>query len=534
MDIKEFYITDLNAGSSEFWSEDKINKLNENFNRLKNGLIQGPDGDVGPIGNVGAVGAVGAAGAAGPTGPVGVDGAGGLNIWERTVNTLKTNVKPRLNTSCVILGFDSNNTTITQPTGTDATFVDAGKSSLRIHAVDKHGTSTQRNHIELNSNSTDAAAESSYINLDVGSTYTTTKISSKKISISASNITIGDTYPILALTDVEHVINAGAGTLAFGDINSAGSGDVEITGDVTLNHLSTIYLTSTLQTAWDVSSDTTVKVYNAGGNPTWPVAGTITVTGGGVSVSTAYTGATDQSGQIITLTVVADNNSTEVFPVGDTVSVSPGGETGFALSATSTYGAGAATDVEFVNVAGSFVGFPYGSIISISAKEYFENFLNDYTSTLVDTGPNESGGQGYESEHGKGFGNYEGWYLCNGMQWQTVHPSPSFSQEIPKLNNTIYDINGFNIPSSSNPSRTYSVTGSTLDIVRAPNTMDITMTATSEEVLLVAGIDATSQGLSYHDDGWHLNNKIFVVWLGRGDLFWYSQPDSYTSIAGGI
>ena len=533
MDIKEFYITDLNAGSSEFWSEDKITKLNENFNRLRDGLIQGPGGDVGPIGNVGPTGAAGPTGPVGAAGAVGVEGVGGLNIWERTVNTLKTNVKPRLNTSCVILGFDSNTTVITQPTGTGvATFVDAGKSSLRIHAVDKHGTTTQRNHIELNSNSTDAAAESSYINLDVGSTYTTAKISSKKISISASNITIGDTYPILALTDTAIVINAGTGTLAFGDIGTAGSGDVEITGDVTLNHLSTTYLASTLQTAWDVSSDTTVRVLNKGGNPTWPVAGTITVTGGGVSVSTAYTGATDQNGWIITLTVEADNTSTEVFPAGDTATVSPGGETGFALSATSSYTAGGATDVQFVNVAGSFVGFPYGSIISISTKEYFENFLNDYTSTLVNTGPNESGGQGYESEHGKGFGNYEGWYLCNGMRWQTVHPSPSFSQEIPKLNNTIYDINGVNIPSSSSPSRTYSVTGSTLDIVRAQTTGVITMTATSEEVLLEAGVNTTSQGLGYHDDGWHLNNKIFVVWLGRGDLFWYSHPDAFAEGVG--
>ena len=296
--------------------------------------------------------------------------------------------------------------------------------------------------------------------------------------------------------------------------------------------MSTTYLASTLQTAWDVSSDTTVRVLNKGGNPTWPVAGTITVTGGGVSVSTAYTGATDQNGWIITLTVEADNTSTEVFPAGDTATVSPGGETGFALSATSSYTAGGATDVQFVNVAGSFVGFPYGSIISISTKEYFENFLNDYTSTLVNTGPNESGGQGYESEHGKGFGNYEGWYLCNGMRWQTVHPSPSFSQEIPKLNNTIYDINGVNIPSSSSPSRTYSVTGSTLDIVRAQTTGVITMTATSEEVLLEAGVNTTSQGLGYHDDGWHLNNKIFVVWLGRGDLFWYSHPDAFAEGVG--
>ena len=79
MNIKEFYITDLNSESGDdFWSADKIAKLNENFKSLEYGLVQGQSGYDGPFGVSGGVGVSGIDGNTGPTGatrPTGLRGA---------------------------------------------------------------------------------------------------------------------------------------------------------------------------------------------------------------------------------------------------------------------------------------------------------------------------------------------------------------------------------------------------------------------------------------------------------------------------
>ena len=90
MDIKEFYISDKDGGyNSDFWSKDKITKLNANFISLANGgLGEGQIGIQGGIGVSGDDGAGGNTGQTGQAGPDGVVGPDGLNLWERIEDTV--------------------------------------------------------------------------------------------------------------------------------------------------------------------------------------------------------------------------------------------------------------------------------------------------------------------------------------------------------------------------------------------------------------------------------------------------------------
>ena len=522
MDIKEFYITDKDAGSDDFWSEDKINKLNENFNRLLGGLIPGPDGGVGPIGGEGPAGPAGPAGPTGTTGAKGVDGVEGLNVWERVVaaeDATDIEIKQRLTKSCVILGFGSGTSAITQPSGT---FIEGASgqpklSTLRIHAIPSTTTpGSNRNHIELYNDSGAATATSS---INFFSATKELEIKAENITVGSSNINIRGQ---MVLTDTGIVLDSGAGQTQFGSPTAACN--VEVTGDVTASHLASVYESTTLAVAWDVSANSTVTVVNPGGGD-WPTGGTITVTNATSSNTISYTGAPTVSGLNLVLSVLADSGDTNAYAIGDAVTILPNNTTGYAVeTAGYVYALNSGSiDISLVNLSGNYTNFPYGSIISISRREYLEGFLNNYSDTLTNTGAQQNGGKGLESEHGKGYKNYAGWYLCNGMTWQTAHvngTSPSFSQEVPKLNQTNYRILNTFIPNPDDISH-YSVTGSNtyLIINSLLGSYQFGYFGDLIDVHQISG-NALATGHSPIN----LNKNVYVVWLGETGLYWYTQP----------
>lgn len=79
--IKELYRTDLDPNSTEWWSADKIDKLNYNFSLLSNGGMAGPAGYIGMDGDAGPAGAQGAQGYSGAQGAQGFQGPQGLSPW---------------------------------------------------------------------------------------------------------------------------------------------------------------------------------------------------------------------------------------------------------------------------------------------------------------------------------------------------------------------------------------------------------------------------------------------------------------------
>jgi hypothetical protein len=82
INIKELFVTDLNPNSGVWWSKDKIDKINYNFDQLSNGGMPGPQGTIGADGGDGNMGAQGDTGYKGLQGYQGPQGAESLNDWD--------------------------------------------------------------------------------------------------------------------------------------------------------------------------------------------------------------------------------------------------------------------------------------------------------------------------------------------------------------------------------------------------------------------------------------------------------------------
>jgi len=80
--IKELFKSDLDPNSSEWWSKDKIDKINFNFRLMKNGGPSGPVGIEGPNGEDGDKGEDGLQGTEGPRGTQGMIGPESSGTWK--------------------------------------------------------------------------------------------------------------------------------------------------------------------------------------------------------------------------------------------------------------------------------------------------------------------------------------------------------------------------------------------------------------------------------------------------------------------
>lgn len=83
--IKELFKSDLDPNSNEWWSKDKIDKINFNFNLLRNGGPSGPSGLEGPNGVEGDKGETGTEGNQGPFGFQGIVGPSAVGSWKSTM-----------------------------------------------------------------------------------------------------------------------------------------------------------------------------------------------------------------------------------------------------------------------------------------------------------------------------------------------------------------------------------------------------------------------------------------------------------------
>ena len=79
--IKHIFRTDLDPNSNDWWSKDKVDKLNLNFSLLSGGGMSGPLGHLGEDGNFGLDGAQGPTGDVGPRGVQGFQGRQGISPW---------------------------------------------------------------------------------------------------------------------------------------------------------------------------------------------------------------------------------------------------------------------------------------------------------------------------------------------------------------------------------------------------------------------------------------------------------------------
>jgi hypothetical protein len=81
INIKEIFNSDLDPNSNSWWSQDKIDKINYNFNQFTSGGMVGPMGDQGSFGETGFIGIDGIIGDQGPRGSQGYKGPRGNSEW---------------------------------------------------------------------------------------------------------------------------------------------------------------------------------------------------------------------------------------------------------------------------------------------------------------------------------------------------------------------------------------------------------------------------------------------------------------------
>ena len=101
INIREIFTSDLDPNSQDWWSKDKLDKINLNFKQF----IQG--GPAGPQGHQGVYGGSGPAGSQGPVGPQGYDGHQGTigetgeERWIEAINSIHNNsiIFPKITTS---------------------------------------------------------------------------------------------------------------------------------------------------------------------------------------------------------------------------------------------------------------------------------------------------------------------------------------------------------------------------------------------------------------------------------------------------
>lgn len=436
MDIKELYLSDINI-DGEFWSQDKIDKLNGMFAQLAQGLPQGFQGSTGVSGDPGSDGTGGATGIVGITGVQGADGNQGEGLWKRSVvNNIDSIYTGSGSTSLIIGGASTLNTPSTCDDGTVVTNTvpitgATNPSTLRIHAIDD-STSNQRDHIKLIDGSNVGT-----IKFSIGGSDSHSVFRADKLTLSASNILLYD------------------GSTAISAFTDSG---ITIHSDLTFDSGKSQAFNKNL-TLTKIADD---------------------VTGSGGTVTNKF---------VTCNTGLTDGNA------------------------------------EFTDISSNFINFPVGSIIQINEDDYDEYFHTDYWAlqglTYWPTA------EGFAMITGRGYGKYAGWYLCQEMPWRSaIGTTPLTQRNLPALNRVNSSVFGDLMPTTVNNTPPI-ISGADLDFqVDASGNMTMTETFNTVNTWWL-GDYSGSYG---HNTTASLSREIYICYLERADLFWYTDPATISSI----
>jgi hypothetical protein len=155
---------------------------------------------------------------------------------------------------------------------------------------------------------------------------------------------------------------------------------------------------------------------------------------------------------------------------------------------------------------------PYGTIVSILPSIFADNnnFINNET---------VNPGMGVvQISVGKGIGNYEGWYLCNGQEWT----DGTTNYLVPMLGKFNYDIE--DNPFTMDPSSQGAVTTSNTE-THITGGSDIDMTATPVPTLvynITSTVDTSTVIVGPNNGTTHKIKQLpQIIYLGRNDLYWF-------------
>ena len=353
INVKELFVTDLDPNSNVWWSADKIDKINYNFDQFSNGGALGPQGDIGVDGGFGPIGNQGVTGYIGIQGFQGSQGPGVFDQWEYfpEKDGLPGYLSPKKN-----------------PIST----AQAAPVALRIGFLS--GDS------EYGENSIQQA----------------TPIQIVKTVDGWINLRVEDNNDFKGYN--------------FGFDTTSNNTNFKISPGLSTTEFRIIYTAETI----------VLKT----GNAVDSIKDSITITDSNINIDT---------GGNLGVPFVLSDSAGKTTKSKDAFIFDVGAIEGRILVSTNTSG-----NVEWKDVKDVFGTFPMGSIISIRLEEFNTNhfWLNDSINVTQDRPLNNIYGRG------KIGTDFEGWYLCNGENWETVE---GFNRYLtPNLNNFNYTIDGNN------------------------------------------------------------------------------------------
>ena len=140
IDIKEIFKSDLDPNSNSWWSQDKVDKINNNFRQLSSGGMSGPMGSQGSFGLSGLLGAKGFQGFQGTLGDQGNDGSIGNTTWIGVEGTLTGSIhifpekqNPEYSTTPIVVGFADTDPTAVLFSQQPVHYLSPRSSTLKIH-----------------------------------------------------------------------------------------------------------------------------------------------------------------------------------------------------------------------------------------------------------------------------------------------------------------------------------------------------------------------------------------------------------------
>ena len=436
INIKELFKSDLDPNSNEWWSKDKIDKINYNFNVLSLGGPAGPTGIEGPNGPEGIKGVDGPEGNEGTQGAQGVEGPSSSGNWisETVLYTQTSQYSVAQKNILYPTASEALISQYAQPAGptivlgassyqqnppSDNTFL----STLYNDTNASHSTGSSSALTVVSQSATNTGVYGSNSTMDsimLANIPIPTGINSLDNHWHERTFVISLSKNLMTAPGVEET-NLHIGVSDQGSIvsNNLPMG-IQDWPDFHLNHLAT----ATFFEARNLSGpNVNVKISE------------ISEIEQGIKVIHSGVWGTDDDGNPI------PTGESCTFTVGK-IKYDVNANVNNVLVSQNTSG-----EVQWDGVANIFNAMPIGSITKIPTDK-FETYFRTTTSTTTYEGEGV-GFPLFRSNFGSGQGMYQGWYLCNGQTWGD---GGGISFEVPSMSTFQYVVNniGPTTPNTAN------------------------------------------------------------------------------------
>ena len=431
INIKELFKSDLDPNSNEWWSKDKIDKINYNFNVLSLGGPAGPVGIEGPNGPEGIKGVDGEEGSEGPQGPQGVPGPDSSGNWIMENVSLGSTFQTSYGQEPTLTHRD-----VLYPAADEALIVQYSQQILPVlvlgassYQADPPNDTTELSTFYSGTNNSHQAISSA--TLTVVSQSATNTSAFNTFSTLDSIILANKPIPT-GINSLDNHWNGRTFVISLSKNLMAGPGVEETNLNIGVSEegINISNNQPALLTDWPdfhlnhMSTATSFEARNLSGpNVNVRLSETSEIEQG-IRVIHSGSWGTDDDGNPIS------TGESCTFTVGK-IKYDVNANVDNVLVSQDDLG-----QVQWNSVANIFNAMPIGSITKIPTDK-FETYFRTTTSTTTYEGEG-SGFPLFRSNFGAGYGMYQGWYLCNGQTWGD---GGGISFEVPSISTFQYVVN---------------------------------------------------------------------------------------------